>query len=64
LQHFAGIGQAGLQLLQGTDDLIQPGTFASQRLGAFRVFPDFWIFQLTINLFQAVTFGSVVKDTP
>jgi hypothetical protein len=37
---------------------------ASKVLGPFRIIPDGWIFEFSINNMQALSFDFVVKDTP
>jgi hypothetical protein len=44
--------------------VIEPGPFASQVLGLFRVVPDVGVFELAAYFFEAVTLCSIVKDTP
>jgi len=63
-QQFRVIANAGFQLVNGTDYLIQLGTFLAQLLRVVRVFPDSRIFQLTVYFFQPILLFGIVKDTP
>ena len=46
------------------DDSFELATLLAQRLGQFRVVPDFRILEFAENLGQPFLFGFEVKDTP
>ncbi|KJZ52689.1 hypothetical protein VC36_27755 [Pseudomonas marginalis] len=56
--------QAGVQLIEGVDDLCQRSALAAQLLGVFRFVPDSRIFKLAIDFGQTLMLLIVVKDTP
>ncbi|AOE71065.1 hypothetical protein A7317_05980 [Pseudomonas fluorescens] len=58
------MGQTGVQLVEGIDDLRQRRTLAAQFLGVFRFVPDTRIFKLAIDFGQTLMLLIVVKDTP
>jgi hypothetical protein len=64
VQQIAAIGQAGVQFIEGIDDLRQRRTLAAQLLGIFRFVPDTRIFKLAIDFSQTLMLLIVVKDTP
>ncbi|BFT61528.1 hypothetical protein PMm318_A22870 [Pseudomonas moorei] len=64
VQQVAAIGQTGVQLVQGFDDLGQRRALAAQFLGVLRFVPDIRIFKLAIDLGQTLMLLIVVKDTP
>ena len=43
---------------------VQPRAFTPELLGAFRVVPDFRVFELAADFRQAFLAGIEVKDTP
>lgn len=63
-QQFRRIGQTAVQILNGFHNLGQLGAFTAKILCHFRIVPDGRVFQLAFDLYQAVTFVGVVKDTP
>ncbi|KIQ09810.1 hypothetical protein RU03_18615 [Pseudomonas simiae] len=58
------MGQAGVQFVEGVDDLRQRSALATQFLGVFRFVPDSRIFKLAIDFGQTLMLLIVVKDTP
>ncbi|AGE24668.1 hypothetical protein H045_02960 [Pseudomonas poae RE*1-1-14] len=64
VQQVTAIAQAGVQFVEGVDDLRQRRALAAQLLGVFRFVPDTRIFKLAIDLGQTLMLLIVVKDTP
>jgi len=64
VQQVTAIGQAGVQFVEGVDDLRQRSALAPQFLGVFRFVPDTRIFKLAVDLGQTLMLLIVVKDTP
>jgi hypothetical protein len=64
LQEFFGISNARLQRDQRMDDPFQLDPLFSERLGAFRMVPDGWIFQFPENFGETFLLVFEVKDTP
>jgi hypothetical protein len=62
-QELAGFGDAVCDLVQGRDDLLEPGALAPELLGLLGSVPDRGIFQLAVDLRQPLALGVVLKDT-
>ena len=50
LEQVTRVAQLGIDLDQGMDDVFQRFFFFAQFLGAFRLVPDFRVFQFAVNL--------------
>jgi hypothetical protein len=58
------MGQFGVQPRERADLGFQFGAFAAEILGALGIVPEFGLFELALDLGQAVLLGVEVKDTP
>jgi hypothetical protein len=64
IQQLAGADKPFAQAADAVDGLVQQRAFTPQRLSAFGVVPYIGTFQLSIDFFQALDLGVVVKETP
>ena len=64
LEHFAGVFEARLQSIECADDVVEAGAFTPELLCFFGIVPDVRILQFPPYFLQAISLGSVVKDTP
>jgi hypothetical protein len=64
VQQFAGADKPFAQAADAVDRLVQQRAFTTQRLSAFGVVPYVGTFQLSIDFFQTLDLGVVVKETP
>ncbi len=64
VQEVGGIVETGRQLVESYDNGFERGAFLSKRLGSLGVIPDVGLFELALNLGQALLLLIVVKDTP
>ena len=64
VEQFFHVDDAGLEFLQGGDDLIQGDPLTAQVLGFFRGVPDGGVFQFAIDFVEAFALQIEVKDTP
>mgnify|MGYP007113695043 CR=1 FL=1 len=64
LEHFAGLGQTRVQVVERADDGFKPGALAPQFLSLFRVAPDVGVFEFAVYFFETVALCGIVKGTP
>ncbi len=62
-QQFPGVVESGRQVIEQSNDLLEPGTFLAERLRAFGYLPDVGLFELEPDLGQPFGLGIIVKDT-
>ena len=62
-EQFLGIVDSGAKQAHARADVLEELLFAAEVLGTLGIIPDVRAFQLTGDYFQALLFGSDVKDT-
>lgn len=58
------MGELGMQPRERADLGFELGALASQLLGTLGIAPDFGLFELALDFYQALLLGFEVKDTP